>query len=145
MPIDDCCIEDSVRIPQPELVNLYGCIILGGTSIGAFCEIGLGVIVGRNCKIQARVFIPEGVFVGDNVFIGPGVTFTNVKRVNPYPQADKYETTVVEDGASIGAGATILPGLTIGRNATIGAGAVVTKDVPEGVTFVGNPAQDIAA
>jgi acetyltransferase-like isoleucine patch superfamily enzyme len=75
------------------------------------------------------------------VFIGPNATFTN----DPYPRSkiylEKFLGIVVEDGASIGANATILPGVRIGRGAMVGAGAVVTKDVPSNVVVVGNPAR----
>lgn len=138
-----------VLIHHPNQVNLYGCTIGSGTSIGAFVEIKAGAVVGRNCKIQAMVYIPEGITIGNGVFIGPNVTFTNDR----YPRATnpdgtrkdacdwKMQKTIVCDGASIGAGATILPGITIGKNALVGAGSVVTKNVPDGLTVVGNPAR----
>jgi len=78
----------------------------------------------------------------DFVFVGPGVVFTNDK----YPVATgnwKVKNTLVKSGASIGANATILPGVTIGKKSMIGAGAVVTKDVPDGETWVGNPARKL--
>lgn len=141
MPIRNSIIDD-VHIYNMSLVNLYECEIGKGTKIGAFVEIGRGVVVGSNCKIQAFVFIPEGVCVGDNVFIGPNVTFCNVK----YPSAveNRMHTmskTIVKDGVAIGAGSVILPGVTIGCNAIVGAGSVVTKDVDDGVTVKGNPAR----
>jgi acetyltransferase-like isoleucine patch superfamily enzyme len=115
--------------------------------IGADCRIhshvwiGQYVKVGDNCKIQAFVFIPDGVTIEDNVFIGPSVTFTNDK--NPPSHGKAWTPTLVKSSAVIGAGAVILPGLTIGKKATVGAGAVVTKNVPPGITVVGNPARPI--
>src|SRR3989344_8013518 len=114
------------------LVNLYGCEIGENTKIGCFVEIKKGVKIGKNCKIEPFVFIPEGVTIGDGVFIGPHVCFTNDKfpaAVNPdgtlKTEKDwKLVETRVENGASIGAGAVILPGITIGKNAMVGAGAV---------------------
>ena len=113
-----------------------------GTKLAAFVEIGDGVVIGENCKIEAFTFICPGVTIRDNVFIGPHVCFTNDK----YPSADGLfvmEKTLVKKGASIGAGSVILPGVTIGKDSCIGAGSVVTKDVPDGETWVGNPAHKI--
>jgi len=121
-------------------VNLYKCKIGKNCKIDAFVYIEEGVEIGDECKIRPFVFIPTGVKIGNRVFIGPGVIFTNDK----YPKVKgKWELkeTVVEDEVSIGAGATILPGIRIGRGAMIGAGAVVTKDVPEKSVVVGNPAR----
>jgi acetyltransferase-like isoleucine patch superfamily enzyme len=100
--------------------------------------IGEKVIMGIGCKIQPFAFIPDGVTIGNNVFVGPHVTFTNDKY--PPSNGKSWMATRVNDGASIGAGATILPGIIIGKDAVIGAGAVVTKNVPGGETWVGNPA-----
>lgn len=146
---DDVKLGKHVVIHHPDQVNLYGCTIGDGTSIGSFVEIKTGVVIGKNCKIQAMVYIPEGVTLGDGVFIGPNVTFTNDKHpkaTNPDGTRKdacdwQMHKTVVKDGAAIGAGATILPGVTIGKGALVGAGAVVTKDVPDGATVVGNPAR----
>jgi UDP-2-acetamido-3-amino-2,3-dideoxy-glucuronate N-acetyltransferase len=121
-------------------INIYGNGSLGeGTTTGEFVDIG--GIVGKNCKIQAFVSIPPGVIVGDNVFIGPSVTFTNDK----HPAAKQEWTqanTIVEDNVAIGANATILP-VRLGNGCVIGAGSVVTKDVPAGETWVGNPAKQL--
>lgn len=109
-----------------------------GCTIHAHVWIG-NVKIGKNCKIQAFSFIPEGVTLEDDVFIGPGVVFTNDK----YPPSKDWKKTLVRQGVSIGANATILPGVTIGLQATIGAGAVVTKSIPNFETWVGNPAKKI--
>ena len=104
--------------------------------------------IGKNCKIQAFVFIPEGVTVEDEVFIGPHVCFINDK----FPRATvagrlreetdwRLEETFVQKGASIGANATILCGVTIGKNAMIAAGSFVTKDVAADTLVAGNPAR----
>jgi acetyltransferase-like isoleucine patch superfamily enzyme len=129
-----------------------------GTRIWAFAHVLPGASLGRDCNICDNVFIENDVVVGDsvtvkcgvqlwdgvrlgnNVFVGPNATFTNDRfpRSKEYPEA--FLLTVVEDGASIGANATILPGVTIGRRAMVGAGAVVTKSVPANAVVVGNPA-----
>ena len=136
----DTVVGNGTKIWQPELSNIYGCIIGNFCNIGALVEIRKDVIIGDNCKIQAFVFIPEGIRIGNNVFIGPHVCFTNDKH--PKAVGDwQLLYTHVEDDVSIGAGAVILPGIRIGKGAVIGAGAVVTKSVPPGETVKGNPAK----
>lgn len=117
--------------------------------IGENCKIGQNVYVannvfiGNNVKIQNNVSLYEGVTLEDNVFCGPSCVFTNI--FNPrclYPRntAEFYRKTLVKNGASIGANATIVCGVTLGENSFIGAGSVVTKDVPAYGLFYGNPA-----
>ena len=130
-------------------VNLYGCSIGDNTIIGSFVEIRKDVVVGRNCKIQAFAFIPEGVTLEDEVFVGPHACFVNdrvpratttegsLKAENDW----KAEKTLVKRRASIGANATIMCGETIGENSIVGAGSVVTKDVPPNTVIAGVPAR----
>lgn len=111
-------------------------VILAQAKIGrdvnicSHCFIENDVIVGDRVTIKSNVSLWDGIRIGNDVFIGPNVTFANDKfpRSKQYP--DKFLETRIEDGASIGAGAVILPGITIGTGAMIGAGAVVTKSVP---------------
>lgn len=127
-----------------EYTNVWGMPTIGvGTRVGAFAEIGDQVRIGRDCTISAYVFLCPGVIIGDRVFLGPRVTMTNDKYP-PAPRGD-WRHTIIEDGASIGAGAVILPGVRIGANALVGAGAVVTKDVPPGIVVVGNPARPLVS
>ncbi|CAN5388039.1 acyltransferase [soil metagenome] len=134
-----------------EFVNLYGCTIGAYSRVGAFVEIQRDVTIGAHCKISTHSFICSGVQIADRVFIGHGVTFVNDKQpraCNPDgspkgPDDWRLEATFVEADASIGSGATILCGVRIGKGAMVGAGAVVTKDVPPGVTVVGNPAHPL--
>lgn len=130
-------------------VNLYGCRIGAGTRLGTFVEVQKGAVIGRHCKISSHSFVCEGVEIGDGVFVGHGVMFTNTvlpRATNPagelQGEADwELVRTRVEAGVSIGSGAVILCGVTLGRDAVIGAGAVVTKSVPAGEVWVGNPAR----
>ena len=147
----DARLGNNVKIYHKELVNLYGCEIGDNTKIGSFVEIQKNVKVGKNCKIEAFAFIPEGVTLEDEVFIGPHACFTNDK----IPRATttdgkikmgedwKVTKTLVKKRASIGANATIICGITIGENSIVGAGSVVTKDVPPDSIVVGNPAKVI--
>ena len=123
-----------------DMVNLYKCKIGKNCKIDAYVYIEEGVVIGNNCKIRPFVFMPTGVTIEDNVFIGPHVVFTNDKH--PKVSGDwKLLPIRVKNGAAIGAGAVILPGVTIGENAIIGAGAVVSKDVADNAVVVGNPSR----
>jgi UDP-2-acetamido-3-amino-2,3-dideoxy-glucuronate N-acetyltransferase len=123
-------------------------VVLPGARIGSDCNICAhtfiegGVTVGDRVTIKSGVFLWDGLVVEDDVFLGPNATFTNDRFPRSQVRID-YPTTTVKRGASIGAGAVILPGLTIGENAMIGAGAVVTRSVPDGATWVGNPARPV--
>jgi acetyltransferase-like isoleucine patch superfamily enzyme len=121
-------------------VNLYKCKIGKNCKIDAFVYVEEGVVIGDNCKIRPFVFIPTGVTIEDDVFVGPNVSFTNDK----YPRVKGEWTllrTRVKKGASIGANSVILPGVTVGEGALVGAGSVVTKDVPNRAIVAGNPAR----
>jgi UDP-2-acetamido-3-amino-2,3-dideoxy-glucuronate N-acetyltransferase len=118
-------------------------------NIGGHCFIESGAVIGNNVTVKNGTMIWEGVALEEGVFVGPRVSFTNdhYPRSRRLPQAKKrYNNnkwllrTVVKEGATIGAGAVLLPGLTIGEFSMIGAGAVVTRDVPPYALVVGNPA-----
>src|SRR5947209_9638577 len=120
--------------------------VMPGAVLGADCNvcdhtyIEGDVVVGDRVTIKSGVYLWDGLRIGDDVFIGPQATFTN----DPFPRSrqpfSRPETTI-RRGASIGAGAIVLPGVTIGERAMVGAGAVVTKDVPADVVVIGNPAR----
>ncbi len=149
MPLKDVKQGDGVQIYHPDLVNLYGCTIGAETKIGTFVEIQKNAIIGRRCKISSHTFVCEGVTIEDEVFVGHGVMFTNDRTPRATTESGELQSeadwtvipTRVKRGASIGSGAVILCGITIGERALIGAGAVVTRDVPDGATVAGVPAQ----
>lgn len=122
------------------------CVILPEANIGEGCNICAHVLIendvriGNNVTVKSGVQLWDGMSIADDVFIGPNVTFTNDLRPRSKQYPERFARTEVKRGASIGANATILPGVTIGEKAMIGAGAVVTRDVPDYATVVGNPA-----
>jgi len=133
------------------------CQIREGTQIGKSCILGkdsyvdFDVQIGDHVKIQNGALIYHGTRLESGVFVGPGAIFTNDKwprAINPdgsLKGADDWTVgeIVVQYGASIGAGAVILPDVTIGKFALVGAGAVVTADVPDQAIVIGNPARKI--
>ena len=140
-----------VVIPQPELVNLYGCDIGDDTKIGAFVEVQKNAVIGRRCKISSHTFVCEGVIIEDEVFVGHGVMFINDRHPRAAAEGrlqTDADWTVVQTricrGASLGSGTVVLCGVTVGAGAMVGAGAVVTKDVPAGAVVAGVPARTLA-
>jgi acetyltransferase-like isoleucine patch superfamily enzyme len=148
------CIAPDVTLGKgvklSKFINLYGCQIGDETKIGAFVEIQKNAKVGKRCKISSHTFVCEGVTIEDEVFIGHGVTFIN----DSYPRAAAkgqlqteadwhVEATLIQKGASIGSGATILSNVKVGENAMVGAGSVVTRDVPANAIVAGNPARQL--
>lgn len=124
-------------------------VVLDGATIGSDCNICSHVLIegdvaiGDRVTVKSGVQIWDGMRIGHDVFIGPNVTFTNDKypRSKVYPEY--FLNTIIENGASIGAGAVILPGLIIGKNSMVAAGSVVTKDVLPDSLVMGNPARHV--
>lgn len=123
--------------------------VLPGAKIGKQCNIcdnvfvENDVLVGDRVTVKCGVQLWDGITLGDDVFVGPNATFANDKfpRSKQYPE--EFSRTVVRNGASIGAGAVILPGVIIAEHAMVGAGAVVTRNVPPYAIVAGNPARVI--
>lgn len=153
-------VEDGVRIGDGTSIwdNVH---IRAPSSIGMDCIVGektyiaYGVAVGDRVKINAMAYICTGVTIETGVMVSAGVTFTNDR----FPRAttsdlaglrssqpdDSTETTVVRQGATLGAGAIIGPGLEIGRFAMVGMGSVVTRPVADHTLVVGNPARQVGS
>lgn len=122
--------------------------VMSGARIGRDCNVcdhtyvEGGVVVGDRVTIKSGVYLWEGMVVEDDVFLGPHATFTNDR----YPRSRQpwtCERITIRNGATIGAGAVLLPGVEIGARAMVGAGAVVVRDVEPDVVVVGNPARVI--
>lgn len=133
-------IGDGTRIWQ-FVVILKEATIGENCNICSHCLIENKVVIGNRVTIKSGVQIWDGITLEDDVFIGPNVTFTNDRYPRSKQYLDQYPATLIKSGASIGANATILPGITIGEMAMIGAGAVVTKNIPDGELWLGNPAK----
>lgn len=143
-------IDENVTIGDDTKIWHF-CHIQSGASIGKKCSLGQNVNISNNvkigdeCKIQNNVAVYEGVTVENGVFLGPSCVFTNdlTPRAR-YPKGhDNYKETLIKEGASIGANATIVCGHTVGRCAMVAAGAVVTKDIPDYALVAGVPARII--
>ncbi|NIM52896.1 MAG: N-acetyltransferase [Gemmatimonadales bacterium] len=126
------------------------CHVMPEAEIGEGCTLGQNVVVmprtriGNNVKIQNNVSIYEGVILEDDVFCGPSCVFTNVSTPRSHvSRRSDYQRTLVRQGTSIGANATVVCGVTLGEYALIGAGAVVTSDVPAYALMVGVPARRV--
>ena len=141
-------VDDGVVIGDNTKIWHF-CHIQSGADIGSNCTLGQNVnvannvIIGNGCKIQNNVSLYEGVHLEDHVFCGPSSVFTNdLTPRAKYPKGRAaYVKTLVKEGASIGANATIVCGHTVGRWSMIASGAVVTKDVPDHALMMGVPAR----
>jgi UDP-2-acetamido-3-amino-2,3-dideoxy-glucuronate N-acetyltransferase len=122
-------------------------VILPKAVIGKNCNINChvfienDVVIGDNVTIKSGVQLWDGIRIANNVFIGPNVTFTNDKYPKSKIYPEKFQETIIDEGASIGAGSVILGGIKIGKNTLIGAGSVVTQNIPDSELWVGNPAK----
>ena len=122
----DALVREKTRIGDDVVVGTK--TVVDGTTV-----------IGSDVSLQSRVYVPTNTRIGDNVFVGPGAVLTN----DPYPVRQDVEMTgpTLEDGASVGGNATLLPDVTVGEDAFVAAGAVVTEDVPPKTLAVGTPAE----
>ncbi|MBW8886805.1 MAG: N-acetyltransferase [Fibrobacteres bacterium] len=117
--------------------------------IGANCVLSKdvyvdhSVVIGDRCKIQNGVAVYHGVTLGNDVFVGPNAVFTNDRVPRAFNKDWQITPTVVKEGASIGANATIICGIELGEFCMVAAGSVVTKDVPPYTLVRGNPARPV--
>ena len=140
-PLADCKNKE-----VPEDTNIWQfCVIFPHCKIGSNCNINANVLIendvmiGNNVTIKSGVQLWDGITVEDDVFIGPNATFGNDLMPRSKCHIIPVRTTL-KRRCSIGANVTVIPGITIGENAMIGAGSVVTKDIPAGELWLGNPA-----
>lgn len=130
---------NNVKIIEP--VNLYGCELKNDVFVGPFVEIQNNVSIGERTRIQSHSFICSNVTIGSDCFIGHGVMFTNDKFYNR-ELSKNFLPTVLGNKVYVGSNSTLLP-VTICDDVVIGAGSVVTKDITESGTYVGNPARKL--
>jgi acetyltransferase-like isoleucine patch superfamily enzyme len=145
---DTAIVEDGAQIGAGTSIWHHahvrsGATIGGGCNLGKNTYVDTGATIGERCKVQNNVSVYRGVTLGDDVFVGPSAVFTN----DLFPRAADGDfelcPTVVGDGASIGANATVVCGHTIGHHAMVGAGSVVVRDVEDHELVAGNPAHRI--
>ena len=142
-------VDDGARVGEECRILHFvhvcsGAVIGSNTSLGQGVFVGGKAIIGKNCKIQNNVSVYDGVVLEDDVFVGPSAVFTNV--YNPRSavvRKSEYRHTLVRQGATIGANATVICGVTIGCHSFIAAGAVVTRDVPDFALIGGVPGKQI--
>lgn len=121
-------------------------IVLAGARIGSDCNINChvfvenDVVIGDRVTLKSGVQIWDGIRIEDDVFVGPNATFTNDRLPRSGQKPDLFLGPTLKKGCSIGANATLIGGVTIGEYAMIGVGSVVTRDVPAGELWHGNPA-----
>jgi len=131
------------RVYPPSVVA-PGAVLGTDVVVGAFCFVAAGAVLGAGTRIQSHTSVWDGVVLGQDVFVGPGAQFTNVHRPRAaFARAPNWDRTVVEDGATLGASATLVAPVRVGRYAMVGAGAVVVRDVPAHAIVAGNPARVI--
>ena len=155
MKPDTYFAHETALVEQPVIIGAgtkiwHFCHVMPGAELGERCSLGQNVFVaggtrlGNNVKVQNNVSIYEGVICEDDVFLGPSMVFTNIRNPrSAIVRKGQYTETVLEQGSSVGANATIVCGIRLGRYCFIGAGSVVTKDVPPYALVVGNPARHI--
>lgn len=144
---DTAIIDPECRIGRGTRI-WHWCHIMKGVTIGRNCNIGenafieTGVKLGNNVKVKNNVALYTGIICEDNVFLGPNCVFTNVANPRSFiERKSEFKETIIHEGATIGANATIVCGHDIGKYSFVGAGSVVTKTVPDYTMVVGNPAR----
>lgn len=147
---DTALVDDGAVVGEGTRIWQW-CHLMKGSKVGKKCNIGenafieSGVVLGDNVKVKNNVALYTGLKCENNVFIGPNAVFTNVANPRSFiERKSEFKETIIREGATIGANATIVCGHNIGKYAFIGAGSVVTKEVPDYTMVVGNPAKKYA-
>lgn len=155
MPPTDVYIHPSANV-SPKAVLGAGTKVWINVQIREDASIGAGCIlskdvyidhavrIGDRCKVQNSVSVYNGVTLEDDVFVGPNVAFTNDKVPRAFNAEWKITPTLVREGASIGANATIVCGVELGEYCMVASGAVVTRSVAPYTLVMGNPARPVA-
>lgn len=116
-----------------------GTIVGSNSSIGALAHVGQQVSIGKDCKIQGTAYLADRSVLGKNVFVGPNATLLN-DRYPPSGDSTKWAPIHIGDHAILGGNVTVIAGCNVGEGSVLGAGSVLTKDLPAGEVWVGNPA-----
>jgi UDP-2-acetamido-3-amino-2,3-dideoxy-glucuronate N-acetyltransferase len=132
-------VGDGTQVWQ-NVVILEGAIVGRDCNINAHCLVEGDARIGDRVTLKCGVYVWNGVTLADDVFVGPNATFTNDLAPRSKQRPERWETTIVHRGASIGAAATLLCGIEIGEYAMIGAASLVTKSVPPHTLWAGSPA-----
>ena len=127
--------------------------VMKGARVGRRCNIGegsfveSGAVIGDQCTVKNGVSVWDRVTVADHCFLGPDCVFTNDRIPRSHPdyatRPEDWLPTILREGTTIGANATIVCGVTLGNWCFVAAGAVVTRDVPAHAMMAGNPARRI--
>jgi UDP-2-acetamido-3-amino-2,3-dideoxy-glucuronate N-acetyltransferase len=144
----NCLVAKDAEIgPDTRMGNfvfIRGSTVIGrGCLIGSYVDIEGDVRIGDFVSLQSGCYITRGVVIEDEVFFGPRVVTLNDKRITyrrPSLEFDRRPPRILR-AARVGGGSVLCPGVTIGENALVAAGAVVTRDVPDRMIVVGNPAR----
>ncbi|WP_337587203.1 acyltransferase [Janthinobacterium fluminis] len=121
-----------------------------GAVIGEHCNLGQNVyvgnqtVIGHGCRLGNSVAVFSHVELGNFVFCAPFMVFTHIA----FPRAcvsrrANFEKTIVKDGVSLGANATVVPGITIGTGTFLAAGSTLTRDSKDWALMVGAPARQL--
>jgi len=147
-------IQEGAKIGQGTKI-WHNSQVLKGAEIGENCSIGHNCFIssraklGKGVKMQSNTDVWDFVELEDYVFVGPSAVFTNDSNPrakypkSEYPEYGKWLPTLIGEGTTVGANATIICGITIGKWAFIGAGAVVARNVSDYALVIGTPARQI--
>lgn len=116
-------------------------IIGHDVSIGTLAVVEHHVTIGNNVRLHSQSFVPEYCVLEDESWLGPNAVLTNTRYPKSSPSPDKTQPVHMEQGAIVGANATVLPGVVVGAGSMVGAGSLVVANVPPGAVVAGNPAR----